>query len=315
MTQATWSLKHPAALLLLLLVPVLVVLRHSYRRRALTYSDGRMIEMLPRTWGERVQVLFPVLYVLGLLSLIVALACPRQGLSSAKVRAEVVDIMLVVDVSGSMETLDFSTGEQRLNRLDAARLVLEDFVRSRSGDRLGLIAFATFPYTVSPLTLDHDWLVERMEKLAPGILPGDSTAIGTALASAVNRLRDSSSASRVIVLLTDGRNNAGTISPKSAARAAKALGIRVYAVGAGTAALDDALLDRITRSAGGVYFRARDMRALREVYAQIDKLERTEMELEVYTRFREWFTLFTALGAACLMTERTLSCTRFGRVP
>ncbi len=278
----------------------------------------------------------PFLYALGLAALVVALARPRRGLEESRVRTEAVDIVLLADVSTSMRAEDFSTRTERLNRLDAARRVMARFVEARTQDRVGLIAFAALPYTVSPLTLDHAWLVRRMEDLQTGMLE-DGTAIGSALASAVNRLRDSRAKSKVVVLLTDGVNNAGSISPENAAQAAKALGIKVYTIGAGTTGLapypvkdpftgrsfyrrarvelDEAMLRRMADITGALYFRATDLGSLERVYEQIDRLEKTGMDVEQYTRFEERFAPWLFAGLGLLGLERLLALTRFGGHP
>ena len=315
---------YPWLLLLALLIPGLVWLRYAQQRRPkLNFSDGELLAQLPRSWAVRLQPLLPALFGLGLLCLIVALARPQKGLEESRVRTEAVDIVLLVDVSPSMMTPDFSTPMRTLNRLDAVKLVLEKFIESRPHDRLGMIGFSAFPYTLCPLTLDHGWLMERMRNLRPGML-GDSTAIGDGMASAINRLRDSQAKSKVVVLLTDGMNNFGTLAPDNAAQAAKALNIKIYTVGAsgreaGYASssdeIDENALKRIATITGAAYFRAANLTGLQRVYEQIDKMEKTDIQVEHFTRFRELATPWLLAALMLLGLEKLLALTRLGRMP
>jgi Ca-activated chloride channel family protein len=226
-------LRYPWLLVLVMLVPALVYLRYARKRRpALRFSDGNALAGLPRGWSIRMQPLLPVLYAMGLVLLIIALTRPQAGLGESRVRTDGVDILLLVDVSPSMAAEDFSTASKTMNRLAAAKLVIAKFVEKRSADRIGMVAFAALPFPISPLTLDHGWLIEQMKRLEHGEL-GDGTGIGTALASAINRLRDSKARSKIIILLTDGMSNVGELTPENAALAAKALGIKIYTVAAG----------------------------------------------------------------------------------
>ena len=318
------SWRYPWLLLLALAIPALVYLRFARRRRpTLQFSDATLLERLPAGWAVAAARLLPALYGLGLLCLVVALARPQKGLTESRVRTEAVDIVLLVDVSPSMETPDFSTVTRRLNRLDAVKLVLEKFIQSREHDRLGMIGFSAMPYTLAPLTLDHDWLLQRMRQLRPSML-GDRTAIGDGIASAINRLRDSRAKSKVVVLLTDGMNNWGNLSPENAAQLAKTLGIKVYSVGASgrevrfalqDAEVDEAALKKIAAITGALYFRAADLTALQKTYEQIDRMEKTDMEVEHFTRYRELAPPWT-LGALLLLgLEMLLALTRLGRLP
>jgi Ca-activated chloride channel family protein len=277
----------------------------------------------------------PLVFGLGFICLVVALARPRKGLEESVVRAEVRDIVLLVDVSTSMRAEDLSAAGKRLDRLAAAKEVIERFIRSRGDDRIGLVAFSAMPYTVSPLTLDHGWLVKQLERLETGMIE-DGTAIGDGIASAVNRLRESRAVGKVVVLLTDGISNRGVLSPENAAQAARALGIRVYAVGAGASGpvrapirdaageiryvlqesgIDEESLAAIADTTGGRYFRATDFAALEEVYARIDEMEKTRVDVRDYTRFEEWFAPFAILGLVFLLLEKGLALTRLGRLP
>jgi Ca-activated chloride channel homolog len=324
-------LRHPWMLLLLLLVPALVWLRHGRRRRApLTFSDGAALLDLPRSPWLALRWLPPALFAAGLVLAILAAARPQTGLSESRVETEGVDIVLVVDTSTSMRADDFSTATRRLNRLDAVKSVIEKFIRARSDDRIGIVAFAAMPYTIAPLTTDHAWLLLQLDRLQTGMLE-DATAIGDAIASGVNRLRDSRAKSKIVVLLTDGIHNAGRLAPLDAARAAAALGIKVYAVGAasdqparglgffnfnlGGPEIDDALLTQVAEITGAKYFRATDLKSLEDTYRQIDEMEKTKIELDQYTRYEERFALFLILALACLGLETLLGFSRLGRLP
>ena len=315
---------YPWLLLMALLIPAVLWLRYWRRRPSLNFGDGARLVQLPRTWAVRLQPALPVLFALALLGLVIALARPQKGLEESRVRTEAVDIVLLVDVSPSMMTPDFSTQipPRRLNRLDAAKSVLEKFIAIRPHDRLGMIGFSAFPYTMCPLTLDHGWLLDRMRNMRPGML-GDATAIGDAMASAVNRLRESQAKSKVVVLLTDGQNNFGLMKPDIAAQAAKALGIKIYTVGASAVtarsanddAVDEAALKNIANTTGAAYFRAANLEKMQNVYEQIDKLEKTEIQVDHFTRFRELATPWLLAALLLLALEQALTLTRLGRQP
>jgi len=330
------SFHHPWLLLLLAIVPVAVWFRYRRSRRAaVRFSDNRVLQGLPRSPAVVAQPLLPILYGLGLALLVVAMARPQRGLAESVIRTEAVDIVLLVDVSTSMLAEDFATGGRSMNRLDAAKEVMERFVNRRTQDRIGMVAFAAMPYSVAPLTLDHGWLILQMERLKAGMLE-DGTAIGSAIGSAVNRLRESEAKSKLVVLLTDGMNNAGTLSPDNAAQTAKALGIRIYTVGAGTSGwvrmpvddpilgrrfvrhfseIDEATLQRVADTTGGSYFRAADLQTLNKVYDQIDAMEKTEMQVENFTRFEERFAPFLLASLILLGLEQVMGMTWLGRLP
>ena len=247
------------------------------------------------------------------------------------------DIMLVLDVSGSMKAEDFTIGNRAASRISVVKKVTEEFIEKRPNDRLGIIAFAGRPYLVSPLTLDHDWLLQNMDRVQIGLVE-DSTAIGSAIASAANRLRgDKNAKSRIIILLTDGENNAGRISPATAAEAAKAIGAKIYTIGAGSdgnariptgqrnffgqmmyqevGPLNATALKQIAEIGNGQFFRATDTRSLKEIYAQIDKLEKSSFEMKQYRQYRDLFPWFLAAGAGLLLVQTTLAQTVWRRLP
>jgi len=322
--------RHPLFLLLLLLVPALVWLRHARRRQApLAFSDGAALLGLPRSPWLALRKLPPALFAAGLVCLVAAAARPQKGMSESRVETEGVDIVLVVDTSTSMRADDFSTATKRMDRLDAAKSVLAQFIQARPDDRMGIVAFAAMPYVIAPLTTDHAWLMLQLDRLQTGMLE-DATAIGDAIASGVNRLRDSQAKTKLVILLTDGINNAGRLTPPDAAQAAAALGIKVYTIGAGSNQprpagifglmqggneIDEAALKKIAEITKTQYFRATDLKSLEETYRAIDQMEKTKIELNQYTRYEEKFAPFLALGLLCLALETLLGFTRLGRLP
>lgn len=324
------SFANPWLLLLLLLVPPVTWLLHTSRRKStLHFSDLSPFDNLPRSPWLALRWLPPTLTALALTLLVLAAARPRRGIAESRARTEGVDIVLLVDTSTSMEADDLSTRAQRLTRLDAAKTVISRFVRDRTDDRIGLVAFAAMPYTLAPLTTDHEWLLRQMDRLQTGMLE-DGTAIGDAIASGVNRLRDSEAKSKVIVLLTDGIHNAGQLAPRDAAQAAAALGIKVYCVGAASdqpargffglaipgAEIDEDTLRSVATATDAAYFRATDLASLESTYEKIDAMEKTEIELDSYTRHEEIFAIPALLALLLLAAEQALTTlTRLGRLP
>ena len=264
-----------------------------------------------------------------------ALARPQKGESIFRVTSEGVDIMLVLDLSGSMRAEDFELNGRRENRLFVAKEVLRQFIANRPNDRMGLVVFAGRAYTQCPLTLDQPVLLELLDKVQIGAAD-DGTAIGSALVTAVNRIKESKSSSKVIVLLTDGVNNAGKIDPMTAAEVASKFGVKVYAIGVGTKGLapypaqdvfgnivyqpvkievDDEGLDRIAQKTGGQYFRATDTEGLQKIYSTIDRLEKSKIESLKYTNYTELFRRFLVPGFLLMMAMWILSGTYFLQVP
>ncbi len=318
---------HPWLLLLLLVIPVLLWWRARRRGSAVNFPDGALLKKLPVSLAVRLQPVLTALYVLGLACLIIAIARPQRGLQESRVNTEGVDIVLLLDLSTSMETPDFSRNGLRQTRIESAKQVISEFISKRKDDRIGMVGFAALPYSIAPLTLDHSWLVQRMDGLRTGMLE-DGTAIGDAIASAVNRLRDSKAKSRIVILLTDGINNRGELTPENAAQAAAALGIKVYTIGIGgglpvrqgffTAPpqeIDEATLKRIAELSKAEFFRARDMKTLEDVYDRIDKLEKTEIEMKQFTRFEEKAGGWLVAALIFLTLEKVLTLSRFGRLP
>ena len=327
---------HPWVLLLLLTLPLLAWLKGKFGGTAgVTFSNTSMLAKIGHRRRSRAGAFLAALTYLALALFIVALARPQLGRVTTRVQATGVDIMLALDVSRSMLAEDFTIGNRRANRIDAVKLVTEQFIRERPNDRIGLVAFAGRPYLVSPLTLDHDWLIRNLERLRIGLVE-DGTAIGSAIASAANRLKDKEAKTKLIVLLTDGDNNAGKVQPLTAAEAAKALGIRIYTIGAGTEGeapfpltnqfgrtvyrnvlvkFDEKTLQEIAAMTNGQYFRATDTNSLRTIFGEIDKLEKSKVEVEKTAQYRDIFMWFLLPGIAFLALEILLSQTIWRRLP
>lgn len=317
---------YPTLLLLALLIPLVLWWKGRRRHAAIHFPNGSLLQKLPVSWAVRLQPIFPVLYGLGLLCLVIAIARPQRGLQEHSVTTEGVDMVLLLDLSTSMDTPDFAKNNRRMARIDSAKQVIGDFIDARPHDRIGLVAFAAEPYSTAPLTLDHSWLVQRMDGLQTGMLP-DGTAIGDAIASAVNRLRESEAKSRVIILITDGENNRGVLAPENAAQAAAALGIKIYTIGIGggmpvrqgfsmgTEEIDTTVLEEIAQISSAKFFRAKDLKSLASVYKQIDELEKTEIEMQQFTRYEEAATGWLIAALLLLALEKFLTLSPFGRLP
>ena len=327
--------QHPAVLLLLL--PLVVFawwLGRSGRPSAVAHSNTELVRELAKTRRTRWGRILPLLrWVSGAL-FVVALARPNIQHRHAEVHSSGVDIMLAIDVSGSMQAQDMLGPRGRSSRLEAAKEVVARFVGDRENDRIGLVAFAGRPYLVSPLTMDHDWLLQRLGALDASQV--DGTAIGSAIASGVRRLDAQTAKSKLLVLLTDGQNNAGKISPDAAAQAAKALGVKVYTIGIGSSGealvpftnergqeqlvkaqvdVDEPSMKHVAELTGGAFYRATDTQSLRDVYAAIDRAEKTTHTLKAFTTHEEQFAWFALPGLLLLVSELGLSATRFRRVP
>ncbi len=331
-----FSFAHPWLLLLLLAIPVLAWLKGKFGgTAAVTFSTTSMLAEIGSRQRNRAGAFLAGLSYLALALFIIALARPQLGRVTTRVQATGVDIMLVIDVSRSMLAEDFTIGNSRANRIDTVKIVTEQFIRQRPNDRIGIVAFAGRPYLVSPLTLDHDWLIRNLERLRIGLVE-DGTAIGSAIASAANRLKDKEAKTKLIVLLTDGDNNAGKVQPLTAAEAAKALGIRIYTIGAGTEGeapfplqnafgrtvyrnvlvkFDEKTLSEIASITNGQYFRATDTNSLRKIFSEIDKMEKTKVEVERTAQYRDLFHYVLIPGIACLLLEILLSQTVWRRLP
>lgn len=334
-------------LLLLLLLPLLLWLRSRQGKpAAVRYSSLKLITSGSHPVKSRKGSLNWLFLILPWILVVLALARPRITDIEETTDSSGVDIMLAIDVSGSMHAMDFFIDGQRDTRLEAVKTVVAGFIKDREFDRIGMVAFAEAPYLVSPLTLNHDWLNKNFARLEVGLIPQGGTAIGSALGMCVNRLREMESESRIVILLSDGDNNRGTLSPEAAAEAAAAYGIRVYTIAAGTeeaapspqtdsrgriyrdangrpipsirrgpTPVNESTLRTIAEVSDGLFFRASDTEGLEEIYAEIDELEKTEITLESYAKHDELFAypLFAALGI--LLLGELLRNTRSRRIP
>jgi Ca-activated chloride channel family protein len=326
----SFDLARPWALALLLLLPLWVVWLRRRGGGAVLLARADLAALGRRRGTGWLAALPDVLRGLAWTALVVALAGPRQVGAVTTTRTEGISIMLAVDVSSSMLSLDF-----RPSRLAVTRSTMGRFVVARPGDRIGLVAFAAEALTQVPTTLDHALLVHALGGLRWGMLP-DGTAIGDGLATAVNRLRTVPGKSKVVILMSDGENTAGKIDPVDAARAARAFGVRVYTIGVGSrgaalspvaiqggrlvygpqqVSIDEALLSDIARTTGGRYFRAADAGALTRIYGEIDRLERSPSEERRRVRYQELYLPFVIAGAVLLVAEWLLRGSRWGRVP
>lgn len=327
----------PWSLLLLLVLPLwLWWEHHSAQRGGLKFSSVATARSLSSFWSALGPSLLLLLRAATLVLFVVSLARPQLGRRESKIRTEGIDIVLVVDISGSMQAMDYEKLGQRESRIDAVKEVVRDFIRSRPNDRIGMVVFGTRAYVASPLTLDHDWLERNLDRVRIGLVEGN-TAIGAGLGTGVNRLRDTKAKSKVIVLLTDGGENVRNPPAMEAAKAAKEFNVRVYTIGAGSqgmapmpvydqagnllgyqpirADLDENLLKQIATETGGQYFRAADTASLKKTYAQIDAMEKQKVETLAYEEWQELFPWFLAPGLGCLLLAVTLEHTRLRRLP
>lgn len=317
-------LHDPWALVLLILIPLLFVWRwRAGYGAAVRYPSLSLLRGLPTGGRQRWRWVVPVVRGLVLVLLSLALARPQLGKAESRYVGAGIDIVLSVDISGSMRSEDFRLDGRRVSRLDVVKSVVRDFVTERPGDRIGLVLFSARPYTQCPLTLDHGWLLRNLERARIGMIE-DGTAIGSALTTAVGRLEQTAAKSAVVILLTDGQNNAGKISPLTAAEAARALGIKVYTIGAGTKGMapypardafgnlvyrpvqvdiDEQTLSQIAATTGGRYFRATDTQSLRDIYQTIDQLERTTFEAPRYLDYDELYPWLLVPALALLGLE------------
>lgn len=318
---------HPELLWLLLLLPALLIIYIVWRRRQ--HASLRVPSLLflrDMRGGLRVYLRHS-LFVLRLLALgliIVALARPQSSSSWSEDRVEGIDIMLTMDISTSMLAMDFQP-----NRVEAAKEVAMRFIANRPNDNIGLVVFAGESFTACPLTQDHATLINRLREMTPGMIE-DQTAIGSGLATAISRLKDSKTKSKVIILLTDGANNTGNISPKMAAELAKTFGISIYTIGVGSGAgeapypiqtalgvvvrnmpvdLDEPTMRQIADVSGGAYFRATDNESLSAIYKKIDQLEKTKLSTRNYHTTYEEFFVFVLAAALLLLLEFILRST------
>ncbi len=320
-----------ALLLVLALLVWWIALGRGRRRASLVFSRTELLRAMPPGLAVRLRHVPVALRVAGVALLIVAFARPQTGSHEEEVLTEGIDIVVALDDSGSMKAEDVKP-----SRLEVAKEVVAQFVRGRRNDLIGLVVFASNAYTRCPLTLDYGVLQDLLKPVEVAPREEDGTAIGMGLATAVARLKDARGKSKVIILLTDGRNNRGQIDPLSGARLAEALGVKVYTIGVGTegeapypiddpilgrryisvqADIDEKSLQEIAAVTGGQYFRATDSRSLHMIFRKIDQMERTEIRVRGYTRRTEKFAAFLYPGALLILGEFLLSATVLRRIP
>ena len=305
---------------LLLAVPfylVWYVRKNDVNRSKLRFSETAIFGIIQkRAVPLKVHLPF-ALRMLAITMLIVGFARPRSGVTNQEVTTEGIDIMLVLDISSSMEARDF-----RPNRLEAAKKVAEHFIDNRVNDRIGLVVFASETFVQAPLTLDYDILREFLRKVTIVPKKYDGTAIGLAIASGVNRLKNSDAKSKVMILLSDGSNNSGEIQPITAAELAATFDVKIYTVGAGTrdrrllqSGLDEAILRQIAETTNGKYYHASNEERLLDIYEEINELEKTEIKVKEYTRSKELYSSFLPPGVLLLLMEIFTGLTYSRRLP
>ena len=311
--------------------------RRGRGEAALRFSTVENLKRLKPSWSLRLRRLVQGLRLITLALLVLAMTRPQTGRKLTTVTTQGVDIVLALDTSGSMQALDLDADRpigQRRNRLQVARNVVEEFVARRENDQIGLVVFGAEAFTQCPLTLDHGIVATFLDRVEIGVA-GDATAIGSALGTAVKRLKDSQAKSRVIILLTDGRNNAGPLSPRKAAEIAKTFEVKVYTIGVGTRGqapfvvdtlfgrrvvyqnveIDEQSLKEIADLTGGAYFRAEDTASLERIYDRIDELEKSEITMESYMEYDEQFRWLVLPAVGLLLLEVVLLGTRFRKLP
>lgn len=329
-----FTFRDPWFLVLLLLIPffaVWYVRIHAKRRGVVRFSNLKVLNRLRSSLKLRLRHSLFVFRMLALSLAIIAMARPQSSFQEQEVLTEGIDIMLALDISSSMQAEDFKPK----NRLETAKVVAADFIEGRTNDRIGMVVFAGRSYTQCPLTLDYGILISFLERIDIGQVE-DGTAIGMALANSLNRLRDSKAKSKVIILLTDGRNNRGQLDPITASQIASSLGVKIYTVGMGKRGqalypvndpvfgkryvympveIDEDMLKQIAANTRGRYFRATDEKKLVEIFEEIDEMEKTEIEIKEYTRYSEEFGWFVIPAFLFFLFEIVLANTVFRKLP
>jgi Ca-activated chloride channel family protein len=323
----------------LIFIPILFILIYFLKRYqkepTFTFPSKTLLSGVMTSWKVRFQFLPTLIRYVVIVLFIVALAGPRFVRKESVRKTEGIDIVLAIDASGSMAAEDFMINNQRMNRLAIIKKVVKEFVDNRTNDRIGLVAFGGVAYTVCPLTTDHAWLNKNLDRVELGLIE-DGTAIGSAIASSVNRLKNSTAKSKIIVLLTDGMENIKKVDPLTAAQAAKTLGIKIYTIGAGSKGfvpfpaqdffgrkvyqnvlidLDEDMMKKIADITHGKYFRATDTESLRQVYQEIDQLEKVKIEELGYFEYDELFNKVLAMALLLLLVEIILSNSLLLKVP
>jgi Ca-activated chloride channel family protein len=325
---------HPAFFLLLLLIVLVIFIKNKRKKSAketsLTISTrAATLDKLPVSWKVRWQLLLNVLRIITLISLIIALARPQKVNDMESMDSDGIDIVLSIDISGSMLAEDFKP-----NRLEAAKENALKFINTRAYDRIGLVIFSGESFMQCPITIDHRVLKAQLEQIQSGTLQ-DGTAIGDGLASAVDRLRDAKGKSKVVILMTDGINNTGKVGPELALEIAKRYQVRVYTIGIGSEGMalspvqtpfgiekqmmpvqiDEALLQRIAQETNGKYYRATDNNKLKAIYEDIDQLEKSTVKVNAYKQYKELYFPLALIALGCLVLEILLRYTLLRKLP
>ncbi len=317
--------------LILLAIPLIVLFQYFRRRgradATVTFSDIRVFRAVAGSTGRIKRILSIILMLEAVIVLVLAMARPQTGKTFQTRTTRGIDIVLALDISSSMGAMDFDP----LTRFEAAREVLKDFVSQRVSDRIGLVVFAAQSFTLCPLTLDYEILREFLEN-AWGARLEDGTAIGSGIATSLNRLRESDAKSRVVILLTDGMNNQGSIDPLTAARMAATMGVRIYTIGMGTEGqapqrmddgrvflvethIDEETLKKVADSTGGKYYRAKNVRELQGIYDEIGAMETTKISFREWIEYKELFPMFLLGGLVLLVLSFVIDRTLFRRLP
>lgn len=326
------TFQYPAVLLLSFVFILIYFFYYKYINKKnikLPYPQTEIFTSRRKSFRERTYLLPDILKFLALLLFIIALSRPQSLSKGEIINTEGIDIAIVLDISGSMLAEDFSP-----NRLEAAKKITDNFIQNRTNDQIGLVIFSREAFTQCPLTIDYNVLRNLLKDIKSGMID-DGTAIGNAIANGINRLKSSKAKSKVIILLTDGMNNAGEINPLTAAEIAQKFNIRIYTIGVGTIGqapypfqtpfgvryqmvpveIDENLLKQIANTTNGKYFRATDNKKLEAIYAEINSLEKTKIEVLSYSKKREYFYPFLILGLALLLFEFLLSKTFYRTLP
>jgi Ca-activated chloride channel family protein len=326
----------PYSLLLLPLIPISIWYGYGRLSKPTLASSGTAaVEGVPKSAVIKLHGLVPILFYLALALMIVALARPQWGTRQMLVKASGINIILAVDLSESMAALDFKHQGRVVNRLEAVKQVVTEFIGNRSGDRIGMVVFGTRAYTQLPLTRDYNTITTMLERLKIRAA-GRSTAIGDAMGISLKRLEDVESRSNIIILLTDGRSNSGEIEPLDAAAIAKEKGVKVYTIGVGSKGrapflindaifgeryvyqqvdIDEQTLQAIADQTGGLYFRAQDLEGLKKVYDTIDQMEKTEVKTKTFAEYNDLYHWLLLPGFGLLGIWIILQNTRFLKVP
>lgn len=326
---------NPEFLFLLMILPILIfwyLKKNKNKQGTLRYSNIGLVKNVEKfSIKKKYRHILFALRLLAISLLVIGFARPQSGRTEEEIITEGIDIVLVLDISSSMLAEDFKPK----NRLEAAKSVAGDFIKGRRNDRIGFVVFAAKSFTQCPLTLDYSILLNFIERVESGMIE-DGTAIGMAIATAVNRLRDSKAKSKVLILLTDGQNNRGQLDPITAAKVAQAFDIRIYPVGVGKRGdalypvddpifgkryvrmpveIDEVSLKEIAKITDGSYFRATDKKSLDNIFKEIDELEKTKIAIKQFTRFKELFINYLGLALGLIVLEVVLANTKFRKIP